>query len=185
MAKRRVLILGGARSGKSRYAQRLAHEIGGRVLFVATAEALDGEMERRISEHRRRRPAGWRTLEAPLRVGRRIQSALEDAEVVLVDCSTLLVSNVLGERSSSEAGDIDEALAEAAVDAEIRALLDVVRDSGASFLIVSNEVGSGLVPENRLGRLYRDLLGKANQSLAEAMDEVYLMVAGLPLRLKP
>ena len=183
---RRVLILGGARSGKSRYGQRLAQEIGGSVLFVATAEALDGEMERRIFEHRRKRPQGWRTLEAPVAVGRRIQPALGDAQVVLVDCVTLLVSNVLGQLCPSEnADDAGEALAEAAVHAEVAALVGVMRSSAASFLIVSNEVGSGLVPENRLGRLYRDLLGRANQSLAEAVDEVYLMVAGLPVRVKP
>ena len=176
-----VLLLGGARSGKSSYAQRLAQELGGdRVLFVATAQAKDAEMSARIEAHRRGRPASWRTLEAPTQMGRAIAEALDDARVVLVDCLTLLVSN-----SMLSLGDEPDVLqAEAAVLREVRDIIKACARGGATFLVVSNEVGLGLVPDNALGRLYRDLLGRANQMLAAEAGKVYWMMAGLPIELK-
>ena len=176
-----VLILGGARSGKSSYAQRLAQELGGdRVLFVATAEAKDEEMRARIDEHRQRRAAGWRTVEAPVQTGKAIAAAPKDARVVLVDCMTLLVSNIM----LSLGDEPDASEAEAAVIREVDEIIELCVGATAAFVVVSNEVGLGLVPGNPLGRLYRDLLGRANQLLAAGADRVYWMVAGLPVELK-
>ena len=178
---RLLLILGGARSGKSAYAQQLAQELGGsRVLFVATAQAWDEEMTQRIAQHRQERPTAWRTLEAPQNVGPAIAMALDDAAVVLVDCLTLLVSNTILRLSESP----DPVAAAAAVQAEIAALLQTCQRSAATYIVVSNEVGLGLVPDNPLGRLYRDLLGRANQTLAAQAEAVYFMVAGLPVEVK-
>jgi len=176
-----VLVLGGVRSGKSAYAQELAQQIGGQqVLFVATAEAGDAEMARRIAAHRQSRPAPWRTLEACRDVGPAIATQVGDAKVVVVDCLTLLVSNVilsLGDTPESRA-------AENAVQAEIQALVQACQACPARCIVVSNEVGLGLVPDYPLGRLYRDLLGQTNQVLAAHAQAVYLMVAGLPIELK-
>ena len=185
MAKRLTLILGGARSGKSAHAEWLASERGGAVLYVATAVAGDDEMRVRIAEHRSRRRAEWTTLEAPRDVGAAIDAHGGDFDVVLVDCLTLLVSNVIlalpgvdsgGAQSSQEAG--------AVLDREIDALLACSRGTSAEWILVSNEVGLGLVPPNPLGRLYRDALGRVNHRLAAAADEVLFMVAGLPMKVK-
>jgi adenosylcobinamide kinase/adenosylcobinamide-phosphate guanylyltransferase len=174
------LILGGARSGKSSHAQQLARERGGDdVLFVATAQALDDEMVARIAAHRAGRPAAWRTLEAPRHVGEAILQAGPCA-VVLVDCLTLLVSNavlVLPESASA-------AEAEAAALAEVEELVAAYRRGKASWIVISNEVGSGLVPPYPMGRAYRDALGRANQRLAAEADQVLFMVAGLPMKVK-
>lgn len=181
MADKLIFILGGARSGKSSYAQQLALELGGAdVLFVATAQAHDDEMRDRIAVHRAERPAGWRTVEAPVHVAGQIAPAAAGARVVLVDCLTLLVSNVVlaaGDEASPQQ-------AETAALAEIDALLAALNVSPATWIVVSNEVGLGLVPPYPLGRVYRDALGRANQRLAAAADQVLFMVAGLPLPVK-
>ena len=180
-AARLTLVLGGARSGKSTFAQRLAQEMGGeRVLFVATSQPLDEEMRQRIEKHRRERPAGWRTLEAHRDVGRAILARHDGADVVLVDCLTVLVSNLLMDSEK----DPFAAEAAARVDAEIEALVACAGRLPGRLIVVSNEVGMGLVPPYPLGRAYRDLLGRANQALAQAADEVYLLVAGIPRLLK-
>jgi adenosylcobinamide kinase / adenosylcobinamide-phosphate guanylyltransferase len=182
---RLILVTGGARSGKSAFAQQLAHRLGGDVSFVATAElsgsahSVDEEMIRRIAAHRQSRPAAWRTIEAPRRVGQAI-SAADSAQVFLVDCLTLLVCNVLlslGDEPTEDA-------AQTAVDDEVRELIEAIRTTPSTVIIVTNEVGLGIVPVNRLARLYRDLLGRANATLARESAEVYLLVAGLPLEIK-
>jgi adenosylcobinamide kinase/adenosylcobinamide-phosphate guanylyltransferase len=180
-----TLITGGARSGKSRLAQDTAIASGKRVLFVATAEAGDDEMRRRIQVHRQHRPAGWRTLEAPSGVGPAIGRELGDARLVIIDDITLLVSNVLGGFVSADGVHVDVARAEAAVTREIDGLLDCLTGTAADFLIVTNEVGLGIVPDNEVGRAYRDLLGTVNQRLAAVADQVLMLVSGLPLKLKP
>jgi adenosylcobinamide kinase/adenosylcobinamide-phosphate guanylyltransferase len=177
LAKQIILLIGGARSGKSYYAQQLAAELGRKVLFVATGEGLDEEMKSRIAEHKKDRPKNWRTLEIPTGVGGGIEKQIGDAEVVVIDCITLLISNLL--RSEP-----DYPEAEKRVKAEINELMDAMDRLDVSFVIVSNEVGMGLVPDNNLGRIYRDLLGKANQLLAGHATEVYLMVACLPVQVK-
>jgi adenosylcobinamide kinase/adenosylcobinamide-phosphate guanylyltransferase len=169
-----VLLLGGARAGKSAYAQELARVESGKVLFVATAEAGDDEMRRRIEAHRISRPPSWTTIEAPRGLAGAIHSA-PPAEVVLVDCLTLLVSNVL--LSDPEKGE------ETAVK-EAGALMEAMDRHPGLFILVSNEVGLGLVPDNALGRAYRDALGRVNQLVASRVGEVYLVVAGIPLKIK-
>jgi adenosylcobinamide kinase/adenosylcobinamide-phosphate guanylyltransferase len=177
LAKQIILLLGGARSGKSHYAQQLAAELGKKVLFVATGEGLDEEMKSRIAEHKKDRPQNWRTLEIPTGVGKGIEKQIGDAEVVVIDCITLLISNLLR-------GEPDYPEAEKIIKAEINKLIAAMDKLNASFVIVSNEVGMGLVPETKLGRVYRDLLGKANQLLAGHATEVYLMLACLPVQVK-
>lgn len=173
-----VLVLGGVRSGKSRFGQDLAHELGGNdLLFVATAESRDDEMALRIQRHRQDRPATWRTLEQPLGVGDAIAAiATENVpKVILLDCLTLLVSNILLKHHD------DFAAAEAGVRAEVASLVAAVQHHGATLVVVSGEVGMGVVPESSLGRQFRDLLGWANQSFAQHAFATYLMVAGLPV----
>lgn len=177
-----ILILGGVRSGKSQFAQEMASRMGGGVLFVATGEPLDEEMRQRIEEHRRMRPSNWRTVEAPLGVGRRIGEQVCDAQVVIVDCLTLLVSNVIGQCGDPE--QVDAQLVSQRLAVEIEELLACTDKVESSLIVVSNEVGMGLVPDNPLGRLYRDCLGKANRELAQRADAVYFMVAGIPLTVK-
>jgi adenosylcobinamide kinase/adenosylcobinamide-phosphate guanylyltransferase len=177
---RLILILGGARSGKSTFAQNLATELGGeRVLYVATAEAKDDEMRQRIAQHRRERPAGWHTLEALRNVGRAIGEHPAQVDAILVDCLTLLISNRLLEFEEAFAPQV-----EAAVMAEVEELIACARSASGAVILVSNEVGMGLVPPYPLGRAYRDLLGKANQVLAREAGQVHLLVAGLPLTIK-
>jgi adenosylcobinamide kinase/adenosylcobinamide-phosphate guanylyltransferase len=176
-----ILILGGARSGKSRFAQELARQIGGDdVLFVATATAGDVEMTRRIERHRRDRPDHWRTLEQTADIGAAIAGAPERHKVVIIDCLTLLVSNVLLDCPDRlEADAVEERIR-----AEINSLLAACRRREGTVIIVSGEVGQGLVPDNPLGRAFRDLAGIANQVVAAAADATYLMVAGLPVEIK-
>jgi adenosylcobinamide kinase / adenosylcobinamide-phosphate guanylyltransferase len=174
-----ILILGGARSGKSTYAEKLAAELGSRVVYIATAEAKDEEMKARIQSHRLNRPEGWYTLEAP----RNLASALSEIDyrpdVLLLDCLTLLVSNILLSLESNTPATI-----EAAVQAEIEAFLAAHQALAVPLIVVSNEVGLGLVPPYPLGRIYRDLLGRANQQLAALAQQVIFMVAGLPMIVK-
>ena len=175
-----ILILGGARSGKSSYAQTLASQIGGSVLYIATGTAGDEEMASRIAAHRAHRPADWQTLEAPYKVASAIQSGNYRPGVVLLDCLTLLASNLI----SLQTEPVNETAFQTALDAELDELLSEWQDGTASWIIVSNEVGLGLVPPYPLGRVYRDALGKANQRLAAAATKVIFMVAGLPMAVK-
>jgi adenosylcobinamide kinase / adenosylcobinamide-phosphate guanylyltransferase len=175
-----TLILGGARGGKSSLAQKMAARSNQPVLYIATAQALDAEMESRIDAHRRERPPGWTTLELPGGVAQALSGGSYQAGVILLDCLTLLVTNVM----LAAAGDLDEpdeSQAEASIQAEIDQLLARIQTDQADWIVVSNEVGMGLVPPYPVGRLYRDLLGRANQRLAAAASEVYLMVAGIPV----
>jgi len=175
-----ILVLGGARSGKSSFAQRVAQERGGdRVVYVATAEAGDEEMQERIEKHRQSRPAAWHTLEAPRDVAAAILAHARDAQVVLVDCLTLLVSNLLVEADDPFASEVEGSVA-----VEVDALAACSETLAADLIVVSNEVGMGLVPPYPLGRAFRDIVGRANQDLARQAHEVYLLVAGLPMTLK-
>ena len=175
-----ILITGGARSGKSTLAQELALKVGGQVLFVATAEAGDEEMKRRIESHKKSRPAHWKTLEITDHIGGRISGELGSARTVVIDCVTLLVSNIFGQfDAGADPSHIDEA-----VTGEIQELIACLDRCEADFIIVTNEVGLGIIPGDIVSRLYRDLLGKANRLLAQRADEVYFMIAGLPLAVK-
>jgi adenosylcobinamide kinase/adenosylcobinamide-phosphate guanylyltransferase len=175
-----IFVLGGARSGKSNQAQNLAAEIGGHVALIATAQALDDEMAARIQNHKALRPKEWTTLELPTRVGHQLMSRSIKADVIIVDCLTLLVSNLLVMNSNSD-GSMDEQSAARSVEEEISDLLEAITALKSVWIIVSNEVGMGLVPPNPMGRLYRDLLGRSNQRIASCADQVILMIAGIPM----
>lgn len=168
---RKVFVLGGARSGKTAFAEQLAAECGEPVLYVATATASDEEMRARIARHRAERPPSWRSLDAPRDVAASISRLGSGATTVIVEDLTLLLSNLMAE---------DTATAEARARHEVNHVLTVQ----ANVILVSNEVGMGIVPEHPLGRLFRDALGRLNQAAAAACAEVYLLVAGLSLRLK-
>jgi len=189
---RLILVLGGARSGKSSYAEGRARELGGdSVLYVATSEAKDDEMTMRIARHRAARPPAWGAVEAPRGVAQAIRRARSAEKVILVDCITFLVSNHLLIAAGPEddpfdapsADPFDEQI-EAGVVAEVEALAAYAREQDVTMLAVSNEVGLGLVPAYALGRAYRDILGRANQALARHADEVLLLVAGIPMKVK-
>ena len=187
MSGQLIFLLGGVRSGKSSYAEKLAAQLGDQVLYVATAQAKDEEMQARVAVHRRARPSTWQTVEVPTGVGLAVHAALAagPVNVVLLDCLTLLVSNLILQGLSEEDLDkVDEVAARERVVAELDTLLDVFRAGDVPWIVVSNEVGWGLVPPYPLGRVYRDLLGWANQQLAAAADRVYLMIASLPLDVK-
>ncbi|MBI3947116.1 MAG: bifunctional adenosylcobinamide kinase/adenosylcobinamide-phosphate guanylyltransferase [Armatimonadetes bacterium] len=173
-----IFIFGGARSGKSRYAQARAAEGGPRVTYLATADAGDAEMAARIARHRRDRPGAWRTVEAPRSLAAALRRCAAESDTVLVDCLTLFLSNALAAPGADPEGAAAEALA------EMDAALAAAREMPATVLLVSNEVGMGLVPPYPLGRAFRDLAGSVNQRVAAAADEVYFVAAGLPLRLK-
>jgi adenosyl cobinamide kinase/adenosyl cobinamide phosphate guanylyltransferase len=163
-----TLVLGGARSGKSRYAEKIVSALPTPWIYVATAEAGDDEMTARIKAHRQRRGPSWRTIEAP----RDLASVLVsyDPSPVLVDCLTLWLSNLL--------------LADADIEKEVETLDEALAFAAAPVVLVSNEVGSGIVPDHPLGRRFRDLQGILNQRIAARADRVVLMVAGLPLAVK-
>jgi adenosylcobinamide kinase/adenosylcobinamide-phosphate guanylyltransferase len=173
VTNRRVLVLGGARSGKSTFAERMAAESGMPVLYVATATPGDAEMAERIAMHRAQRPAAWRTLEIQMGVAATVAAELHKGcgMIALVEDLTFLLSNLMAE---------DESQAEARALQEVSALLALPAD----IIMVSNEVGLGLVPPYPLGRRFRDALGRVNQFAAAACQEVYIMFAGLPLQLK-
>jgi len=166
----KTLILGGARSGKSRHAEMLGRAHGGALIYIATAEAGDGEMAERIKHHRMRRGPEWTTIEAPVELVAAVAREAGPDRFVLVDCITLWISNLMGlERS---------------VSAEVAALAHVIEAARGAVCLVSNEVGLAIVPDNPTARQFRDEAGLAHQRLAAACNEVLLMVAGLPMTLK-
>ncbi len=165
-----VLVIGGARSGKSGYAEDLAASHRGRRIYVATAEAGDEEMALRIEAHRARRGDDWTTFEEPLELISVLRSAASEDTFILVDCLTLWLSNLMMARRD--------------IGAEVADLCDVMKALPGRICLVSNEVGLGIVPDTPLGRCFRDEAGFANQMLARDADEVVFMVAGLPMRLK-
>jgi adenosylcobinamide kinase/adenosylcobinamide-phosphate guanylyltransferase len=175
-----TFILGGARSGKSQHAERLADERGKAILYIATAQPLDAEMSARVAAHRQRRPPGWETLEQPTDVGRELLAHPPRAEVVLLDCLTLLVSNIVLQASPNQ-DQPDEAAARTRVEDEVDSLLRCVEQLPAEWLVVSNEVGQGIVPAYPVGRLFRDLLGWANKQVAARANDIVWMVAGIPV----
>jgi adenosylcobinamide kinase/adenosylcobinamide-phosphate guanylyltransferase len=173
-----ILVTGGTRSGKSTLAERLAADYGGRVLYVATAEPGDDEMRLRIERHQAGRPPEWGTLAAP----RDAVSALREVEgewdTVLFDCLTLYATNLMLEQEA-DSPDPEVVLAES-----MQGLADYLSENWLQSVVVTNEVGSGIVPVHRLSRLFRDLQGRVNQLFARKADEVYLCVSGIPLKIK-
>lgn len=172
--KQLVLVLGGARSGKSTFAEQLAATRGPRITYLATAQACDAEMTARIAKHRADRPAAWRTVECPLDPAATIRAHADDTDCFVLDCLTLLVSNLLLADATSGEAHVQRALDD---------VLAAFREAKADLILVSNEVGLGLVPAYPLGREYRDVLGRVNQQLAAVADATYFLIAGLPLEL--
>ena len=171
MSGRHVLVLGGARSGKTTFAEKLATGAGLKPAYLATAQALDAEMAERVESHRRSRAARFETIEEPLALAAALEAAAKQHDVILVDCLTLWITNLLGAgREVAQA--VDEL-------GETLARLDNSR-----VILVSNEVGLGIVPDNPLARTFRDLAGSTHQHMAEICDDVYFVIAGLPMTLK-
>jgi adenosylcobinamide kinase/adenosylcobinamide-phosphate guanylyltransferase len=167
---RATLVLGGARSGKSRFAEGLVETHAGPRVYLATAEAADAEMAGRIRRHRARRGAGWTTIEVPLDLAGALESAGRDGAALLVDCLTLWLSNLIAAGRD--------------VERETQVLLQALPRLGGSVVFVSNEVGLGIVPDNALARAFRDHAGRLHQSVAAASNRVYFVAAGLPLLMK-
>lgn len=184
-----TFVLGGARSGKSAFAEGLARRYND-VAYIATAEVKDDEMRERIQIHRARRPFNWKTIEAPFHVDRVISNLNEKSGVVYIDCITLYITNMLlDDNAANPAGGADrqrEVLKQkqSQILDEINKLCKVCRESKSDVIIVSNEVGLGIVPDNALSRVFRDIAGSANQIIADEADEVYFMVAGIAQRIK-
>ena len=184
-AAKLTLILGGVRSGKSAWAEQQAADLNRPVLYLATGQAGDGEMAERIRRHKDRRPASWQTIEEPLRPAAALSAALATTAanpppVVLLDALDVWIANIILEQESA-----DFAAVESLVLAELARLLAVCRQQTAAAILVSSEVGLSPVPPNALGRRFQDLSGAVNQQAAAAADAVYLVVAGLPVPIKP
>ncbi|MFA5094238.1 MAG: bifunctional adenosylcobinamide kinase/adenosylcobinamide-phosphate guanylyltransferase [Candidatus Omnitrophota bacterium] len=168
-----ILLTGGVRSGKSRYAQSIAANTGNKVFYIATAEALDPEMRKRIKTHRRSRPRNWSVVEEPLSVSKAVKRLPQGRKTVIIDCITMLISNL-----------IREGLGDPAICSEIRRIMSLLRGNSAFSVIVTNEVGLGIVPDNPLGRRFRDTQGIVNSIIAKEADKVCLLVSGIPLYIK-
>lgn len=183
---RLILITGGARSGKSTFAEKLVRSVGENILYIATAIAFDEEMKERVRMHRERRPAEWETLEAFRDFGKSLPDLVNGRDAVLLDCITNMVSNIMLQKNmdweNMSAEDIRGVECEVA--GQISELLSVIKSAGIPFVLVTNELGMGVVPPTVLGRAVRDIAGRANQQLAHAADEVYLLVSGIPVKIK-
>lgn len=190
-----ILITGGARSGKSRMAEELASSLSSssiinkRVIYLATAGAGDEEMQQRILRHQQRRPGHWETIEESYSVEAVIRERGAETGVILLDCLALLLSNWLFEYANNEKLDWSQFNQLSEIQSEqllnrMSGLAETARDAVGQVIIVSNEVGLGLVPENPLGRIYRDLLGLSNQIMAAKADEVYMVWVGIPQKIK-
>jgi adenosylcobinamide kinase/adenosylcobinamide-phosphate guanylyltransferase len=173
MGKKIILITGGCRSGKSRFALDYANQHFSKKLYLATCEALDEEMAQRIAHHKKMRSPDWQTIEEPIKVVDKIKQNGVETDVILLDCITLWLSNLLmRQKDDSE------------IVKEISTLIDTMQEKQTSLIVVSNEVGLGIVPADPLSRRFRDLSGMANQRMAEAADTVIFMVSGIPTFLK-
>ncbi len=164
-----IFILGGARSGKSSFALELAQKLNKKVTFIATATSIDSEMGERIKNHRNARPKNWKTIEITNNLDKKIDQ--EKNKIILIDCLTIYASYLMD-------------LPETEILDHIQKIIRAIEKSNSKVIVVSNEVGAGIVPNNKLGRKYRDILGKINQIFAQASDEFYLMFAGIPINVK-
>jgi len=167
-----IFITGGARSGKSRQATELAQNLGNNIVFIATCVPLDDEMKERVKRHKRSRPKNWNTIEESTDLASALKS-LDSFDVVIIDCITLFLTNLM----MAELSDED-------ILSKIQKTVDTAKEANFPVIIVSNEIGLGLVPANEMGRRFRDLSGFANQTIAKNAEEVYFMVSGLPLKVK-
>jgi adenosylcobinamide kinase / adenosylcobinamide-phosphate guanylyltransferase len=175
-----TLILGGARSGKSSHAQKLAQESGKSVTFIATAQAYDEEMSARIQKHQNERPQHWQALEIQTDIASCVKEIKSD--IVILDCVTLLATNLMMQFVKDDI--VHQEPFMKAMQNETQTLISAIRESQTEWIVVSNEAGLGLVPPYQMGRVYRDVLGWVNQKLAQKADSVLFMVAGIPMVLK-
>jgi len=175
-----IFITGGARSGKSSFAEKMAVNLGKPVAYLATGQPLDKEMAHRIKKHKSRRLTDWETYEEPIKVRELVSRLGLEKEVILIDCLTLLTSNLLLRKENK----VKDSKWQEEILLEIKKLAEISYKVPAQVIIVSNEVGMGLVPDNPLGRVYRDILGRANSIIADKADEVFMMVSGIPLKIK-
>lgn len=175
-----ILITGGARSGKSCFAEKYAARYGKNIAYIATAQVYDDEMRRRVDLHQKRRPVSWATYEAPYDAESVVMQAAHTADLILFDCLTLYLSNMLCAASMPTAPDARYTY----VKTRICRLIDSAKQSDATVVFVTNEVGMGIVPLNAMAREYRDLAGLTNQFMAEAAKEVYLVISGLAVDVK-
>ena len=176
-----ILVTGGVRSGKSAYAVHCAATRGTQVAYIATAQVYDAEMQVRVDLHQSRRPADWATYEAPFDTENAIRAAGAEHGVILFDCITMFLSNDMLQYPEEEQERDSFALH---VEERIQALIQAAEEVDATTIFVTNEVGAGIVPEHRLGRLYRDMAGLANQQIARSATEVYLVTCGIPVNIK-
>jgi len=167
--KETILVIGGCRSGKSSFALDYANRHFRQKVFLATCEALDDEMKRRILRHREARGSDWKTIEEPKKLTEAVESLRSQAEVILIDCLTLWVSNLLMDGEGEEQ-----------ILSRVEDLIELIQKVPQSIIVVSNEVGAGIVPENKIARIFRDIVGLVNQRVAACSDTVVLTVAGLP-----
>ena len=168
-----IFITGGARSGKSRFAINLAKRLASKVTFVATAIPEDEEMRERIRQHQRDRPGHWRLVEEGKNLSLALSQLDASCELVVIDCLSFLISNLLLDNTEEDN-----------IIKQVREIAGKALHLRPTFIVVSNEVGYGVVPSTRLGRRFRDICGRANQLIAEQAQEVYLMISGIPLRIK-
>ena len=179
MAGRIILVTGGARSGKSDFAESLAASLDGQKAYIATAEVTDEEMARRVSAHKKRRPADWITAEVPRHLPDALPQLFIKADVILIDCLTVYVATLLYDYRECLPRVIEDRAGE-----EMREILRLLRQSGKSVILVTNEVGSGIVPPDAVSRLFRDVAGRVNRLAAAEAEEVYLSVSGLAVEIK-
>ena len=173
-----IFITGGARSGKSIFAEQRAREFGVPLGYLATAQTLDSEMDERVKRHRQRRGAEWTTIEEPIHLSQALARCDGHYQAILVDCLTLWLSNLLFKYEDA-AEQVEERIHE-----DLQRLKSTLQRMVTPVVLVSNEVGMGIVPDNTLARLFRDIAGTANQTMAGAADEVHAVISGIPLRLK-
>jgi adenosylcobinamide kinase/adenosylcobinamide-phosphate guanylyltransferase len=181
-----VLVTGGARSGKSTFAEEMAKKVGNNILYVATSIPFDDEMKLRIKKHREHRPSSWETVEAYKDMDIHLEDKIKGKDGVILDCLTIMITNIMLERyedwdniSAEEADEVEKH-----VKSEIDKLLGVIKKCTIPFIAVTNETGMGVVPWNKVGRAFRDIAGRTNQIMARAAQEVYLCISGIPVRIK-
>lgn len=183
---RLILVTGGARSGKSSFAEETVKKFGDNALYIATSIPFDDEMKLRIKKHREQRPSNWETLEAYKDLGVHLDGRLEGKSAAMLDCVTIMVTNLIFEENldwdNVKAGDILRI--EGYVQSEMEKLIRIIKESTIPFVLVTNELGMGIVPEYASARIFRDIAGRVNQMIARAADEVYFCVSGIPMKIK-
>ena len=180
-----ILVTGGDRSGKSAFAENLAKKAEGKVLYIATAKVIDEEMKYRIEKHRQHRPKQWDTLESYIHLAEKIKNAEKKYHCILLDCITMLLTNLIFEYSKTDdIEDMDFIELENKIITELEEIAKVCSTSKSEVIVVTGEIGLGIVPMNKLSRHFRDMIGSVNQILAQKANEVYFVVSGIPVKIK-